>query len=131
MTAITLAYARAYQVICWTRHMLAGPSEEFRLPPAIGRYPHLPNARTATFERSNDFQGWAIYTEGSSGIADGETLAGWCYRTISHGRTDVMFGPVITTEAHLAFAGATAHSNNTAEMPVMIEALSFLEPSCS
>ena len=30
-----------------------------------------------------------------------------------------MFGPVITTEAHLAFAGATA------EMSAMIEALSF------
>ena len=39
-----------------------------------------------------------------------------------------MFGPVITTEAHLAFAGARIHSNNTAEMSAMIEALSFLGP---
>ena len=37
-----------------------------------------------------------------------------------------MFGPVITTEAHLAFAGARTHSINTAEMSAMIEALFFL-----
>ena len=36
-----------------------------------------------------------------------------------------MFGPVVTTEAHLAFSGARTHSNNTAEMTAMIEALSF------
>ena len=34
-----------------------------------------------------------------------------------------MFGPVVTTEAPLAFSGARAHSNNTAEMTAMIEAL--------
>ena len=45
-----------------------------------------------------------------------------------HGRFDVMFGPVVTTEAHLAFSGARIHSNNTAEMTAMIEALSFLGP---
>ena len=39
-----------------------------------------------------------------------------------------MFGLVITTEAHLAFSGARTHSNNTAEMTAMIEALSFLGP---
>ena len=37
-----------------------------------------------------------------------------------------MFDLVITTEAHLAFSGARTHSNNTAEMSAMIEALSFL-----
>ena len=41
-------------------------------------------------------------------------------------RIDVMFGPVFTIEAHLAFSGARIHSNNTAEMTAMIEALSFL-----
>ena len=45
-----------------------------------------------------------------------------------HGRIYVMFGPVVTTEAHLAFFGARTHSNNTAEMTAMIEALSFLGP---
>ena len=39
-----------------------------------------------------------------------------------------MFGPVVTTEAHLAFSDARTHSNNTAEMTAMIEALSFLGP---
>ena len=39
-----------------------------------------------------------------------------------------MFGPVITTEAHLAFSGAKTHPNNTAELTAMIEALSFLGP---
>ena len=37
-----------------------------------------------------------------------------------------MFGPVVTTEAHLAFSGTRTHSNNTAEMTAMIEAFSFL-----
>ena len=39
-----------------------------------------------------------------------------------------MFGPVITTETHPAFSGARTHSNNSAEMSAMIEALSFLGP---
>ena len=39
-----------------------------------------------------------------------------------------MFGPVVTTEAHLAFCGARTHSNNTAEMTATNEALSFLGP---
>ena len=39
-----------------------------------------------------------------------------------------MFGPVVTTEAHLAFSGARIHSNNTAAMSSMIEALFFLGP---
>ena len=72
-------------------------------------------------------QGWAIYTDGSTRVADGETFAGWFAVARSpHRRIDVMFGPVITTEAHLAFAGARVHCNNTAEMSAMVEALSFL-----
>ena len=39
-----------------------------------------------------------------------------------------MFGLVITTEAHLPFTGARTHSNNTAELTAMIEALFFLGP---
>ena len=53
--------------------------------------------------------------------------AGWgAIARSHHGRRDIMFGPVITTEAQLAFAGARVHSNNTAEMTAMVEALSFL-----
>ena len=43
-----------------------------------------------------------------------------------HGRIDVMFGLVITTEVHLALAGARVHTNNTAEMSAMVEAFSYL-----
>ena len=39
-----------------------------------------------------------------------------------------MFGPVITTGAHLACAGARPRTNNTAELSI-IEALSFLGPA--
>ena len=38
----------------------------------------------------------------------------------------VMFGQVVTTEAHLACAGAGLHTNNTADLSRKIEALSFL-----
>ena len=69
------------------------------------------------------------YTDGGTRVVDGETLAGWGLISRSpHGRIDVMFGPVVTTEAHPAFSGARPHSNNTAEMTAMIEALSFLGP---
>ena len=95
----------------------------FRLPKPNARYRHLPNVRSTTRERGNDFQGWAIYTDGCTRVADGETSAGWGVIARSlHRRIDVTFGPVITTEAHLAFAGARAHSNNTADMSAMIEA---------
>ena len=38
----------------------------------------------------------------------------------------VMFGPVITAEAHPAFAGACQQINNTAELSGIVEALQFL-----
>ena len=102
------------------------PLLNFRLPKPKARYPHLANVRTTTRERSNDFQGWSIYTDGSTGLVNGETVAGWgAIARSPHGRIDIMFGPVITTEAHLVFSGARTHTN-TAEMSAMIEALSFL-----
>ena len=62
-------------------------------------------------------------------VVNGETLAGWGVIAGSpHGRIDIMFGPVITTEAHPAFSGDRTHSSNTAEMTAMIEAFSFLGP---
>ena len=129
MTAITPASAHAYQATCLTRHMPAVPRKNFRLPMLKARYPHLPNARSTTRERGNDFKGWAIYTDGCTRVVDGETLAGWGVIARSHhGRIDIMLGPVITTEAPLAFSGARTHSNNTVEMTAMIEALSFLWP---
>ena len=63
---------------------------------------------------------------------DGETVAGGeregRISRSPRGQIYIMFGPVSTTEAHLAFSGARTHSNNTAEMTAMIEALSFLGP---
>ena len=124
MTAITSAYAHTYQVTCLTRHIPAVQNQRFRLPSAKARYPHLTNIRSKARERGNNFQGWAIYTDGCTRLADGETLAGWCAVARSlHGRIDIMFGSVITTEAPLTFAGARIHFNNTAEMSAMVEAL--------
>ena len=50
-----------------------------------------------------------------------------CFRSP---RIYFMFGPVITTEAHLAYAGVRIHSNNTTELLSLVEALSFLGPRC-
>ena len=126
---ITPAYAHAHQATCLTRHMPAILEKKFRKPKPKARYPHLPNARSTTSERDNDFRGWAIHTDGGTRAENGETFAGWYVIARSpYGRIDMMFGPVITTEAHPAFSGARTHSNNTAEMSAMIEALSFLGP---
>ena len=104
----------------WFRH------HNFRLPkpnPDIRVFTH---ARSVTRERGNDYRGWSIFTDGGTRVVDGETLAGWgVVSRTPHGRIDVMFGPVVT-EAHLAFSGARTHSNNTAEITAMIEALFFL-----
>ena len=78
MTAITPAYAHAYQTSCLTRHPIVIPHQKFRLPAAKARYPHLPNSGTTTRERGNDFQGWAMCTDGGTRSANGETFAGWC-----------------------------------------------------
>ena len=125
MPAFTSAYAHAYQATCLTRHMPVLLRRNFRLPKPKARHPHLPNVRTTTRESGNDFQGWAIYRDGCTRVVDGD----WCAIARSpNGRINIMFGPVITSEAHLAFPGARTHSNNTAEMTAMIEALSFLGP---
>ena len=50
------------------------------------------------------------YTDGGTRVVDGETLAGrGVISRSTHGRIDVMFCPVVTTEAHLPFSGARAH----------------------
>ena len=126
MTAITPACAHAYQLICMTKHILAVPSQKFRLPAAKARYPHLPSARTTTRDTGNEFQGWAIYTDGGTRLADGETLARWSAFTRCHqGKIFVMFGPVVTSRVRRS----QNPSNTTAELSSMIEALSFLGPS--
>ena len=129
MTATTPAYTHAYQTTCLAQHFPGVPHHTIRLPKPKARYPYLPKDRSITSELGNDYHGWAIYTDGGTRVVDGETLAGWSVISRSpRGRIYVMFGLVITTEAHLAFSGARIHSNNTAEMTAMIEAVSFLGP---
>ena len=129
MTALTPACAHAYQTICLGMHSPGVPHLSFRLPRPKSRYPFLPNDRSLSKELGHDYHGWAFCTDGGTGVVDGETVAGWGVISRSpRGRIYVMFGPVIAAEAHLAFSGARTHSNNTAEMTAMIEALSFLGP---
>ena len=60
MTAITPTYAHAYQSICLAGRLLVVLHQKFRLPAAKAKYPHLPNSRTTTRERGNDFP-WLGY----------------------------------------------------------------------
>ena len=118
MTTITLAYAHAYQATCLSRRMRA----------FLGKN-SVSNARSTTSEKGNDFRGWAIYTGGGTRVVNGETLAWWSVISrFLRGRIDVMYGLFVTTEAHLLFSDVRAHSNNTAELTAMIEALSYLGP---
>ena len=64
VTAITPTFAHAYQSIFLSRRPLVVPYQKFRLPAAKARYPNLPNSRTTTREKGNDFQGWATCTGG-------------------------------------------------------------------
>ena len=51
---------------------------------------------------------------------------GPCKRWRDNGRMarhHVMFGPVVTSEAHVALAGASQHTNNTAELSGITESL--------
>ena len=44
----------------------------------------------------------------------------------THARVYVTSRPVITAEAHVAYAGASQHTNNTAELSGIVESLCFL-----
>ena len=129
MTAITPAFAHAYQATCLAMHLPVVPHRSFKLPKPKSRYAYLPNARSITSEKGNDNRGWALHTDGGTRVVDGETVARWGVVSRSpRGHIYVMFGPVITSETHLAFFGARIHSNNTTEITAMIEALAFLGP---
>ena len=117
----------AYQLICLKRHLPVVPRQKFRLSAAKDRYPHFSHVRTTISEKGNVFQVWDICTDGGTRLADGETLAGrGAVARSLHGKMHVMFGQVITTEAHLAFAGARVHFNCTVEVSAIVEALFFL-----
>ena len=60
MTAITLAFAHAYQV---TKTHACRPTPQLLAEAQSQISAHLPNIRATTRDRGNDFQGWAIYSE--------------------------------------------------------------------
>ena len=102
----------------------------YKISSAKAKYPDLPNNRTTTRKKGDDFKGWAVFTDGGTHASVGETTAGWGAVVCSPDeRHFIMFGPVITTEAHLAYAGAGLHTINTAELSGIIEPLSFLWPA--
>ena len=56
------------------------------------------------------FQGWAVYTDGSTRLDDGETLAGWCAVARSlHGRKDIFWAHLSRPKhiLHSKVAGST------------------------
>ena len=80
MTAITPAYAHAYQTTGLAMHFPGVPHHTFRHPKPKSRYPYLPNDRSFTREPGNDYHGWAIYTDGGTRVFfffffDGEIFA--------------------------------------------------------
>ena len=124
------SYAHAHQATCLAQHFPGVQHHNFWLPKPKSRYPYLPDDSSITREKEATIVvcGLFVLMVVFASLMV-KTLAGWCVISRSpRGRIDVMFGPVITTEAHLAFSGARIHSNNAAEMTAVIEALSFLGP---
>ena len=75
-TAITPAYAHAYLTTCPSRRVPAVPRLNSRLPKPKARCSHLPNARSTTRERGNDFRRLAIYIDGSTRVVMVKPLLG-------------------------------------------------------
>ena len=99
---------------------------KLQTPRHQANYRYLPKVRTATHIVGDEVGGWAILTDGGTHASDGETTAGWSAIARSlRGVCFVMFGPVITAE-HVAFAGASQHTNHTGELSGPIESLHFL-----
>ena len=77
MTAITSAYAHAYQTICLGMPFSGVPRYSFRFHRPKSRYHFLPNDRSLSKELGHDYRGWAIHTDGGTRVVDGETVAEW------------------------------------------------------
>ena len=106
MTAITPAYAHAYQLICLTGH----------IPVA------LPNARTRTRERGNDFQGGPSALTGVLALL---MVNPWLDGVLRHDLPMEEKMSCLVQLSRLKPILYAIHSNNTAEMSGIIEALSF------
>ena len=73
------------------------------------------------------FRGIGFFFEGGTHTNAGETTAGWNAIARSlFGVCYVVFGPVITVEANVAYAGASQHTNHSAKLLGIIESLRFL-----
>ena len=103
MTATTPANANACQLICLTRHIPVVPSQKFRLLDAKVRFPYLPNVRTTTRERGNDFHGGLSTLTGVLALLMVKHLPNGVlsHDRSPHRRIDVVFAPVITTGARV------------------------------
>ena len=68
----------------------------------------------------------SLFTDGGTCVRGDETVGGAWLPALRERRFIVAYGPVITSEIHLAHCGASRHSNNTAELTTAVEALWFL-----
>ena len=75
---------------------------------------------------------WKIYTDGSGG-ENGGSVAGWGFAVYDdHDANEAhplfhVYGPVVTDESDQRWLGAQKHSNNTAELTAIAEALTWLQ----
>ena len=145
MTAITPACAHTYQVTCLTRHMSAVPRHKFRLLLPRRDIRISPTLVPQHVKEAMTFRDALSSLMGCTRLADGETLAGWGAVARSlHGRIDIMFGPVITTEAHLALVPESTPTtplkcrpwlrpspflDPMVQLPVMRTRVSFMTPN--
>ena len=58
--------------------MPAVSSQNFRLLKLKARNPYLPNDRSTSRTRGNNFRGWTVFTDGGIRVVNGETFAGRC-----------------------------------------------------
>ena len=62
----------------------------------------LNKIRTTTRQIGDECRRWAMFTDGGTHTSDGETTAGWgAVARSPFGVCSVMFGLVITAEAHV------------------------------
>ena len=127
MTALTQGYAHALQrVCCLGRRAGDHLVHKVRLASSKAKYRHLANVSTTTRLVGNEFRGWTYSPMEEpiqamvSHLQDGELLPAY--------PRGVMFGLVITAEAHPAFPRACQHTNTTTELSGIVEALHFLLP---
>ena len=68
MTAMTPAYAHAYQTICLGMPSPGVPHFAFPLFRLKSRYSFLPNDRSLSKDLGHDYRGWALFTDGGTRV---------------------------------------------------------------